>query len=103
MPRTLITCLGLSFIPVLGLIPGIIYYKVNLLSSLRCYIPRATGCLTRWVTRLFTLLLICLQPVPILGMFTLPLMALTSYLLYRSALRREGSKLSRDLPNGVPA
>ena len=104
LPKTLLICTGLSLIPVLGLIPGIIYYKVSLISGMRCYIPRGTGCLVRWMVRLLNLFLICLQPVPVLGMFTLPLMCLIGFWVYRGALRREGSQLPLDpQPQAAPA
>lgn len=97
VPKTMLICMGLSFIPVLGLIPGIIYYRVNLLSGLRCYIPRATGCLTKWFVRILNLFLICLQPIPILGMFTLPIMCWVNYTVYLSVFKQQASSV---LPAG---
>ena len=90
LPKTLAILLLLSFVPVLGLIPGVIYYRCSLIASLRCYLPRASNFVMRWVVRFVNLVLICLQPIPLLGMLTLPLMCLTNFYVYRSALRRQG-------------
>lgn len=89
LPKTLIVLACLSFVPLFGLIPGIIYYRLSLISSLRCYVPRSTGILARWAVRLINILLIALQPIPILGTFTLPLMCLANFAIYQSLLRRQ--------------
>ncbi|NOK61732.1 MAG: hypothetical protein GFH27_549313n140 [Chloroflexi bacterium AL-W] len=47
LPRTLAICLGLGCIPLIGLVPGIVYYRLSLVASLRGYIPRSVGCITR--------------------------------------------------------
>jgi len=74
LPRTLLICLGLSAIPLLGIIPGVIYYRLTLVSGLRGYIPPLKGCSTRFLVRLVNYGLIALQPIPILGALILPLM-----------------------------
>ncbi|MEM9596596.1 MAG: hypothetical protein AAGD06_20175 [Acidobacteriota bacterium] len=84
--HTLMVCAGLSLIPIFGLIPGIVYYRLSLVSSLRTYLPATTGCLTRWVIRAANLLLLALQWIPILGALTLPAMCYLNYRVYRSAL-----------------
>jgi len=93
--RTMTICFILGLTPILGLVPGIIYYRLSLVSSLRRYIPRRAGCLTRWSVRFLNLLLIGLQPVPILGAFTLPLMCYTNYVVYRKALQQERHRVFR--------
>jgi len=103
LPKTMLICLGLSFIPVLGLIPGIIYYRVNLLSGLRCYIPRATGCITKWLVRILNLFLICLQPIPIVGMCTLPIMCWVNYVVYRSVFKQQAGAIPTGGPPPIPA
>jgi hypothetical protein len=90
LPRTLLVLLALGSVPVLGLVPGIIYYRTTLISALRCYLPRTARFTGRWTARIVNLVLICLQPVPILGAFVLPAMALTNYWIYRRSLRRQG-------------
>ncbi len=51
--------------------------------------------------RLVGALLICLQPIPVLGAFTLPAMCLLNFLLYRRLLRRQGRVFP--LPGAVEA
>ena len=92
LPKILLICLLISFIPLVGLIPGIIYYRINLLSSLRAYIPLTVGCFTRWSVRLLNILLISLQWIPVFGAVVLPIMAWTNYLVYRSVFKREAER-----------
>ncbi len=83
--------LGISFlmslVPVVGLIPGIIYYRVNLVGPFRRYLSFMSGCLTRWLIRLVMLVLILLQLVPIIGAAMVPLMAFFEYVTYRKVFR----------------
>jgi hypothetical protein len=92
LPKTLMVLFLLGFVPVLGLVPGILYYRLSLISSLRCYLPRTANFFSRWVVRLVNLLLICLQWIPLLGAVTLPLMCLTNFTVYQAALRRQGRR-----------
>lgn len=98
LPRTLAICLGLGAIPLLGLVPGILYYRLSLIASLRYYIPRTVGMLTRWLVRILNLFLLALQPVPLLGAVTLPLMCAMNFAVYGAAFARQ--PLGRD-PGGV--
>jgi hypothetical protein len=86
VPKTVVLCFAFSAVPLLGIVPGIIYYRLSLVSGLVRYVPPTTGCMTRWVVRAVNLILICLQPVPILGAFLLPLMCVMNYGIYRRAL-----------------
>ncbi|NCC33034.1 MAG: hypothetical protein EOM24_13620 [Chloroflexia bacterium] len=86
LPLTLVICGLLGFVPLLGLVPGIIYYRVSLIASLRAYIPTSIGCFTRWGLRSAATLLIMLQPF-FLGWLTLPAMALMNYFVYRRVLQ----------------
>jgi hypothetical protein len=92
LPKTLAICLGLSAIPVIGVIPGVIYYRLTLVSGLRGYVPPLRGCLARVMIRVVNWGLILLQPIPILGAFVVPLMCLASYWIYRSSLNGRAEK-----------
>ncbi len=92
LPMTLAICFGLSAIPVIGVIPGVIYYRLTLVSGLRGYVPPLRGCLARVMIRVVNWGLILLQPIPILGAFIVPLMCLASYLIYRSSLNGRAEK-----------
>lgn len=90
--KTTAILIPLSFIPLVGLVPGIVYYRLSLVASLRRYVPNSIGCFTRWGIRLLNLLLIALQAIPILGALVLPLMCLTNYYIYLRIIQREGQK-----------
>lgn len=82
LPKVLGITFLLSLVPVLGIIPGVIYYRIQLIAPFRAYIPASRGFVLRWLVRLLFLLLISLQLVPGLGGFMVPIMALISYALY---------------------
>lgn len=92
LPMTLAICFGLSAIPVIGVIPGVVYYRLTLVSGLRGYVPPLRGCFARVFVRLINWGLILLQPIPILGAFIVPLMCLGTYLIYRSTLNGRATK-----------
>jgi len=92
MPRTLGVCLALSAVPLVGVIPGVIYYRLTVVSGLRGYIPPLRGCLARVVVRFVNWGLIALQPIPVLGAFVIPLMCWTNYAVYRGALRGRATR-----------
>lgn len=88
LPKVLGITFLMSLIPAVGVIPGIIYYRIQLIAPLRTYIPASTGFLLKWVIRLIFLLLITVQLVPGVGGFMVPAMALISYVLYSGFFRR---------------
>lgn len=96
LPQTLLICFVLGLVPVVGVIPGVVYYRLSLIASLRGYIPRATGCMTRWAVRAINLVLVCLQGIPLVGALMLPAMCLINYTLHRKVMEQTGlSKLGR--------
>lgn len=88
LPKVLGITFLMSLVPVLGIIPGVIYYRISLVAPLRTYIPAGTGFLLKWGVRLIFLVLISLQLVPGLGGFMVPIMALISYFLYAGYFSR---------------
>jgi hypothetical protein len=86
LPRTLLVSLVLGAIPLLGVVPGVIYYRLNLVAGLRGYIPPLRGCTTKWVVRLIHFVVIALQPIPLLGALVLPFMCWSTYFIYRRSL-----------------
>jgi hypothetical protein len=81
-PCTLV-CFLLGFIPVIGLIAGIVYYRMALCAAYRSYIPWGKNFFMRWTLRIFFVFLFWLQPVPLLGWLIVPLMAWISHKCYR--------------------
>ena len=86
LPKTLLVCAAFGAIPLVGLIPGIIYYRLSLLGGLRRYLPAGRSIATRWLARLLTVVLLALQWIPVVGAAMLPLLCLSHFALYRKAL-----------------
>lgn len=103
VPRVLLLCLLLGLIPVLGIVPGVIYYHLTLVASLRSYVPRRVGCVARTAVSLLLLLLVMAQWVPVVGALTVPVMALISYGVYGALIRREVQNLSPAPSAATPA
>ena len=76
-----------SLIPIIGLVPGIIYYRMRLVSPFRQYIPLRHSFLLKWLTRLLFFVLIGLQWIPGVGGFVVPVMALISYSVFSAQFR----------------
>jgi hypothetical protein len=95
LPKTLLVCLVLGSVPLLGLIPGILYYRISLIASLRYYIPRTMGMFARICVRVLNLILLMLQVVPLVGAVTLPLMCWLNHAVYGAAVRRRAPALGR--------
>lgn len=74
-----------SLVPVVGLIPGVIYYRMALVAPLRRYLPFGRRFLLKWAIRVFFFFLIFLQLIPVAGAVVVPLMAVVSYGAYRSS------------------
>jgi hypothetical protein len=90
LPLTLLICLLFSFVPLLGLFVGVIYYRLSLIAGLRGYVPWAAAFFTRLLVKIINLILIAFQWVPLLGSLSLPLMCCTNYRLYRRRIRIQG-------------
>ena len=82
-PRTLLVSTLLGFIPVIGMIPAIVYFRMNLVRPFRQYLSFSTGFVVKWGVRLLNLVLILLQPIPGLGALRVLAMAYTNYRVYR--------------------
>ncbi len=88
LSTVMMICFGLGFVPFAGLIAAVIYYRLTLVSPMRRYVPAAQGCLGRWLTRIFNLIMISFQAIPVCGPFILPAMCYVNYQLYRSMMLR---------------
>jgi hypothetical protein len=84
LPGTLAACAVLSLIPILGLVPGVIWYRLQLVGPFRRYVPRVRSFFVRWMLRLLFLVLSLFQLVPGVGALAVPLMAYVNYLAWRS-------------------
>ena len=93
LPKTLLVTLALGAVPVLGVVPGVIYYRLNLVAGLRGYIPPLRGCATRWLVSLIHLALV-LQPIPLVGALVLPILCWSTYAIYLRSLRGSAAELA---------
>ena len=88
VPLACVVCFVLGLIPVLGVIPGVIYYRLTIVAPFRRYIPPGRGFLLRWGVRLAVVVLVAFQWVPVAGGLAVPAMALINYAAYRTAYRK---------------
>lgn len=84
LPRTLLISGVVGLIPFVGLVFGVVYYRLTLVSPMRRYVPTVQGCIGRWGTRLINLFLISFQPIPFFGALMLPVMCYINFKMYRS-------------------
>jgi hypothetical protein len=83
-----VVCFLLGLIPVLGVIPGVVYYRLAVVAPFRRYIPPGRGLLLRWGVRLAVIILVAFQWVPVAGGLAVPSMALINYGAYRTVYRK---------------
>jgi len=86
LPMTAGICLLFGLIPLFGIVPGVLYYRLTLVSGLARWTPATRSFPARWAGRALTAALLLLQPIPLLGAVMLPLICVGNYLLYRRAL-----------------
>ncbi|MHC5209187.1 MAG: DUF4126 family protein [Planctomycetota bacterium] len=83
LPLVLTVCLVCSLVPVVGLLPGVIYYRMALVAPFRRYIPRGRSLLMKWGMRLLFLVLVLVQWIPAVGGAVVPIMAVVNYVAWR--------------------
>jgi hypothetical protein len=88
VPPVLVLCFLLGLVPILGVIPGVICYRLAIVAPFRRYIPHGRGLLLRWGVRLAIVVLVAFQWIPVAGGLAVPSMALIHYAAYRSAYRK---------------
>lgn len=87
LPKVLLISALLGIVPVLGLIAGVIYYRLRLVAPFRRYLTFGQSFFTKWMLRIALLALVLLQ-VSFGGIIAVPLMALLNFLFYRSAFTK---------------
>lgn len=85
--KTLVVTSIFGFLPIVGLIPGIIFYRLYLVAGLRNYVSNASNFFIRLLLRILFIFLIIYQLTPVIGFAAIPLMALANYILYTGAIR----------------
>ncbi len=87
VPLVCALCFLMGLVPILGVIPGVITYRLAIVAPFRRYIPPGRAILLRWGVRLAIVILVAFQWIPVAGGFALPLMALINYGVYRGVYR----------------
>ena len=85
VPLVLLVCALMSLVPILGMIVGAVYYRVELVLPFSQYLPMRSRFVLRWMIRILFIVMIFLQVVPVLGGFVVPVMALISFGAYRAS------------------
>ncbi len=85
-----------SLVPVVGIIPAILLYRLRLVAPLRRYTSAWRTVPTRWALRLLFFVLIWVQVIPVVGGLAIPIMAAISYGAYR---RMFTGQLAREREN----
>lgn len=93
IPLHLLVLAALGAVPVFGLFVGVLYYRLTLVAAVRHYAPTSARIWGRWALRAVNGVLLLLQPVPILGMVTLPLMALSNVWFYTKQVKHSASRV----------
>lgn len=83
IPLTLGITFVLSLIPVVGLVPGVIYYRFKLAGPFRRYLPIHKNMLNKILIQLVMVILIVWQVIPGFGSISVPVMALITFIMYR--------------------
>ena len=95
LPQVLAVCAVCSLVPIAGLLPGVIYYRLALVAPFRRYIPRGRSLAMKWSLRVLFMLLAAIQWIPAVGGVVVPIMALVNYAAWRglflSTLREAGA------------
>lgn len=89
----------LSLIPVIGLIIGVVYYRLRLVAPFRRYLSFSQSIVTKWLIRILFLILMAFQWVPIAGGAVVPIMAMVNYSFYRSAFKKALKKENLAMAN----
>ncbi len=85
LPSVLVTCLFLSVLPLIGLVIGVIYFRLALVAPFRRYVGRGQAFVLRLGVKVLFFFLVLLQLVPMVGAVAVPVMAVLSYAVYRRA------------------
>ena len=93
LAKTLVVTSIFGFIPIVGLIPGIIFYRLYLVAGLRNYVSKGSNFFIRLLLRILFIFLIIYQLTPIIGFAAIPIMALANYLLYSGSIRSQIGKV----------
>lgn len=85
--QTVLICFLLGLVPIVGVVPAIVFYRIHLVSPLRRYVPFGSALLAKWLARFACFAVLSIQWIPLLGIGSLPILAAINYAVYRRALQ----------------
>lgn len=88
-PLVLMITAALSLIPIVGLIPAIVVYRLRLIAPLRRYLPMCRRVPMGCALKLLFMVLIWVQVIPGVGAIAVPIMASISYGSHRQLFTRQ--------------
>lgn len=103
LAQVLVVCGLLSLVPVIGLVAGVIHYRLALVAPYRRYVGRGRAILLRMAVKVFFFFLILFQWVPLFGGLVVPLMAWISHGVFRRAFFDSVQEAAVPRPAGVAA
>lgn len=89
IPLTLLVTSACGFFPILGLLPGIIFYRLYLVGGIKVYVGGGSSFVIRFLLRIFFIFLILFNMVPFFGFVSIPIMAMANYMLYSSSVKKQ--------------
>ena len=87
-PKVLMISTVLSFIPVLGAIVGIVYYRLALISPFVRYTGLGKKLLLKWFLRIASFIILMFQWIPVVGGLCLPAIVSLNYYYYSRAFKQ---------------
>ena len=87
-PVVFAVCLLLSAIPLIGLIPGVIMYRMTLVAPFRQYMLPGRRLRLKLIVGLAFFALAIFQVIPLVGIIVVPLLATVNFLVHRTAYKR---------------
>ena len=100
LPLAILITMGLSMIPVIGLIPAVLYSRLSIVAPYRRYVPRVKAIWIRLGLKLLLVFAVAVQFIPLVGGLVLPLSAWVSHSAYRKAFL-SGCGGTPDAPGAV--
>ncbi|ETX02782.1 MAG: hypothetical protein ETSY2_34795 [Candidatus Entotheonella gemina] len=89
LPKVLIVTFGLSLIPIIGLIIGLIYSRLSIIAPFQQYIPIRQKLISRWMLKILFFFLITIHFVPLIGGFVAPIISYINFYTFKSLFLKQ--------------
>ena len=85
LPLTVAACAGFGLVPVAGLVPAVLTYRLTLVRPFMQRVPLGRRLLTKWLLRALLIALAWLQIIPVVGVLAIALMVMINHEAWRRA------------------